>query len=118
MNIAISTVEVKSLFIWALPWNTGGEIARHGEGGMTKEQRQLKEEQKYQNKVWAVYPNATYWGVDAKKNFPGPFAACEVYESDDLDAPVIGEGDSYLEAWKDAASRLPKRKAKKCRRTG
>jgi hypothetical protein len=57
--------------------------------------------------VWKVYPKATYWGVDAKKNFPHPeMCACEVYKSDALNAPVIGTGDTYEEAWADAARRL------------
>ncbi len=57
--------------------------------------------------VWKVYPKATYFGVDAKKNFSHPeFCVCEVYQSDDWDAPVIGTGDTYEEAWADAATRL------------
>jgi hypothetical protein len=61
--------------------------------------------------VWKVYPKATYFGVDAKKNFPHPEqCVCEVYESDDWNAPVIGTGDSYEEAWADARKNLPKRK--------
>jgi hypothetical protein len=70
-----------------------------------------KKEQADQKKVWKVYPQATYWGVDDKKNF-GPLAACEVYQSDAFDAPVIGEGNTSGEAWADAVKRLPK-KAKK-----
>jgi hypothetical protein len=42
-----------------------------------------------------------------KKNFPHPeMCACEVYKSDALNAPVIGTGDTYEEAWADAARRL------------
>src|SRR5271157_3566234 len=58
--------------------------------------------------VWDVYPKATYFGVDAKKNFPNPeMCVCQVYRSDDLNAPVIGEGDTYEEAWADAVAKLP-----------
>ena len=58
--------------------------------------------------VWAVYPKATYFGVDAKKNFSHPEnCVCEVYRSDALAAPVIGSGDTYEEAWADAVAKLP-----------
>lgn len=60
-----------------------------------------------EQKVWAVYPEATFWGVDDKSKFPIPEnCACEVYESEDINAKVIGEGDTYAEAWADAARRL------------
>ena len=61
--------------------------------------------------VWAVYPKATYFGVDDKKNFPHPeWCVCQVYKSGALNAKVIGEGDTYEEAWADAAKRLPKKR--------
>ena len=45
--------------------------------------------------VWAVYPKATYFGVDAKKNFPNPeMCVCQVYESDAFDAKVSPELDA------------------------
>jgi hypothetical protein len=66
-----------------------------------------RETRKNEQKVWAKYPEATYFGVDDKKNFPNPaFCVCQVYESGDLNAKVIGDGDSYNEAWADAASKL------------
>jgi hypothetical protein len=61
--------------------------------------------------VWKVYPEATFWGVDDKSKFPIPEnCACEVYESEDINAKVIGSGDTYEEAWADARKNLPKRK--------
>jgi hypothetical protein len=57
--------------------------------------------------VWAVYPEATFWGVDAKRGRPN--AHCLVYQSEEVEK-VIGEGDTYEEAWADAVSRLPKKK--------
>lgn len=63
--------------------------------------------------VWEVFPKATYFGVDDKSKFPIPSnCVCQVYESDAFDAKVIGDGDTYNEAWADAASKLPKGKKK------
>ncbi len=61
--------------------------------------------------VWEVYPEATYFGVDAKKNFPIPsHCVCQVYESDAFEAKVLGDGDTYEEAWADAVKNLPKKR--------
>lgn len=70
---------------------------------MRAKQKKLTNE----DKVWAVYPDATFFGVDDKSKFPHPEdCVCEVYESEDFDAKVIGTGNTYDEAWADAASRL------------
>jgi hypothetical protein len=61
-----------------------------------------------EEKVWKLCPTATYFGVDAKRGNPN--AVCEVYESDAFDAKVIGEGDTYEEAWKDALKNLTAKK--------
>ena len=59
--------------------------------------------------VWAVYPEATFFGVGDKSKFPVPASCvCEVYESEAFNAKVIGSGDTYEEAWADAAKRLEK----------
>ncbi len=60
--------------------------------------------------VWKVYPEATFWGVDDKSKFPHPEqCVCQVYRSGDInDTTVIGEGDTYEEAWADAVKRLRK----------
>jgi len=66
-----------------------------------------------EQKVWTVYPHATFFGVDDKSKFPHPEkCVCEVYESDDWDAPVIGSGDTYEEAWANAVKNLPKKSQK------
>ena len=57
-----------------------------------------------EEKVWELCPAATFFGVDDKRGNPN--AVCEVYESEDLDAKVIGEGDTYEEAWQNALKNL------------
>jgi len=65
--------------------------------------------------VWKVYPEATYFGVDDKSKFPHPEnCVCQVYDNSGLDdkgnfidSKVIGEGNTYEEAWADAVRRLP-----------
>ena len=66
-----------------------------------------KEARANERKVWKVYPKATFFGVDDKSRFEKPeWCTCEVYQSDALHSKVIGTGDTYDEAWADAASRI------------
>jgi hypothetical protein len=57
--------------------------------------------ERVENPVWEVYPLATHFGGGSGKK-----AWSEIYESDELDAKVIGEGPTYEAAWEDAARRI------------
>jgi hypothetical protein len=74
---------------------------------MSKPKITQKQARANEQAVRRVYPKATYFGVDAKKNFPHPEqCVCQVYESEDFNAKVIGDGDTYEEAWADVLKRL------------
>ena len=57
-----------------------------------------------QKKVWKLCPTATHFGGDGDKE-----DSCEIYESDDMDAKVLGKGRTYAAAWKDALKNLTKK---------
>lgn len=81
---------------------------------MSKPKITQKQARANEQAVWRVYPEATYFGVDDKSKFPHPEnCVCQVYDNSGLggngkfiDSKVIGEGDTYEEAWADALKRL------------